>query len=916
MANGPGDSQVIASDGATSWHLATARRLLSTVEEAAAFAGLKTYKMRRKMADGTTIEAQINNGTKRVVVDVPKAAPPETPQLLADLWVPRGFVAYPAWTDATFGVGLPIVADGDDPQAKTNLSPGLARKRWTAGGPCGEVLLSPDENAGYPRETEIPTPLMFEVKGGPTLLDTQANPDSRAPKTWGAWRLELTPFVHHYSQDSAEVELALLDAVNDARPDGASKFVQGLRGYARVAEIATTIFFTAGTVQDSSSLYPTTYRTAAERTSKEGYASDFAGATFPAFDRTAMFQTVEGRSIGTTATQFVQAWTQTDGNPVTTFSGKCALLDTGYRGGFMVATFTARDRWIEAGNANWQGKDADLPPISWHNFASLNLAWETFPCQWDYANQATLPLLPTGTFTATNGDCWLKYRRNTTSDPALYDLAMGRHIYCRGRSIALAPNGGLVWGACVHTYKDQNDRSIDRLITLVHHPEDQPTDTQTEGFTRYLRVWWCDVPRKRGLRLAPENTICGTDTTDTWAWRGGDQIDLGSMPAPSAGWTSGSASANSLKYNSVWRFSRDGSRAVCLRDYGSQVDYSTYLNGMLFITLTGHVSRAVELVFSIGQASDGAPPALETQTTFHDYTAGATADVKAIGTSVPDSNDVWAYPFQETFASPLAVDYDDQNRLIYAYGADATVGQGVVFYASTTVANGAYRYYSTYANYTYFGTGDATVAHLSDLANRVLVGCELQTGSLNQRPDQALVLDVLSATFAVKLFRPRFSAPSNDGSTTVSLAAGFPCQNFTTNDVCGVMLMREGVVQSTEWYPNPDGAIWYLDYPCGLAGGSTLAFAYLPLAASAQVQGMFAERFGEHVFGYQVSPQPEATFYFSAEPSDTDCGCESKLSDIGSSTSGTAAQLLPRGGKAFSSVSLPDGDWMMFAKVA
>src|SRR3546814_15691789 len=58
----------------------------------------------------------------------------------------------------------------------------------------------------------------------------------------------------------------------------------------------------------------------------------------------------------------------------------------------------------------------------------------------------------------------------------------------------------------------------------------------------------------------------------TWGWKGGQQLDLGTMPAPAAGFGA-SAGINSLKYSSQWRFAPDGRKAICLRDYGTFGDY-------------------------------------------------------------------------------------------------------------------------------------------------------------------------------------------------------------------------------------------------------------------------------------------------------------------------------------------------------
>lgn len=892
--------------------IAQGRKALGELMEGLSRGGIRTGKLRRTLPDGTVITASFDGTTP--VLDVESAPPPalEPEAANANLWVPRGFVVYPAWHGRPFGVGLPIIAaSGKDAQDSANLAPGLDITRWTAGGPCGEVLLSVDDTAGYPDAQQIPAPLLYEPDRGPVLLWAgRGNYDARAiTEPWTAYRLELAPYVAHYAEESTANQRALLEAANLVRTGaGVTAATQRFRGFGRVAEIAASVMMTTGTIAATSPAYPEGYATPADRLTKDGYGADWVQTTAVSFTRADVFAAGEFRAIGGSPSAVVNGWATISGNPLGADLGPGVLADVGYRGGFNVLALTTRDRWIEAGNANWQGNDPTLPPISWHSFASLNLAWETYPANYDVAHYQTTPLAPLFNFTDSNGDCWLRYTRNATIASAYYDAAMGRHLYCRGRSIALAPNGGLIWGACVLP-----NGNADRLIALVHHPEDQPGDTQAEGFTRYLRVWWCDIPQ-REIRLAPQRVICGTDATDACSWRGGTLVDLGAMPPPSAsGWAASTADKNSLKYASAWRFAPDGSRAVCLRDYGALADYQ-FLRGQAWSA--GLQPRAVELTFSIGAVIDGQPAPLNVSVAFHDFTDGVTQPDRLMANTTPlDSTEVFGSALYETGAVPIAVDYTINNALVYAYSSQIVSHQQQV-YSPTDGSAG----FSRPIQYLYVGTGDAGVQYASDLGNRVLQGAGFQTPAIHRMGELALALDVASATFALKLTRPRFllnlqGDPSLPAPPLLGLVPGLPCQTFTSAAVNGVQLVRGGAVLAEDWYAAPDGALFTVNDPCYVTSADVTALVYLPLSVSANVQGFYAERFGEHLYGYQCAPMPNAVPTLASVPSGSPCGCTYTIEDLNGSALLTAAQQAPRGGRAVSSVPLPDHDWLIFGKV-
>lgn len=860
-----------------------------------------------RLDDGSQIHALLVNGVPKVTITQPAPAA-KREQNPTDLWIPRGFVVYPATHAAPYGYGLPIVQDSSaGPYDRANLEPGLDTARWTAGGPCGEVLVSPDDYAGYPESRlSIPSPLLFHPTLGPGFhWSGKGFYDERTPQgAWTSYRMALAAPVANYADEDIGASLSLFEQINTYRTGaGATELALLPRGYYRPAKVMASIMLANGSTDETSSSYPLTYRTSADRLTKDGYSATVMDVTFDTFDRGDHPTSFELRHLGGSAADVLAVWQgDADSDAVLTKDvGPAAFADVGNRAGYWAVNITERTRWIEAGNVSWQSADAALPPISWHGFASVNLAWETYPASYDVENYETAPLVPLRSFTDGQGDCWLSYPRNTAPKAADLEPALSRHVYCRGRAIALAPRGGLVWGACVATVVTDTG-AVDRLVVLVHHPEEQPTDYTSEGFTRYLRVWWCDVPRRATLRLDPQQTICGEDPDDTWSWRGGQQLDLGDMPAPATGFTA-SPGVTSLKYASAWRFAPDGSRAICLRDYGAFVDYAV-LGAQNTLWSAALNPRAVEVVFD--HAADGTTAHM----VFHDYTAGLVGTDRLLSPSTPPGTDeVFNIALYERGAVPIAVDYSLGGQVVYAFAASVGANQPSIY--TDPAGTGSF---SDHCSFAYLGTGDASAAYATDLGQRVLHGAVHQTPSIDASDELAVVLDVVSGAFAAKVTRPRYRVDPADALTLYAITR--PCQQYTDEPVNGVRLFRHGAMLSEDWYPCPDGAIYTLRDRCFTSStdaGALLVF--LPLAASANVQGYYGQRLGQVLLSYQCAPVPGAALALSIAPDDAACGCQLTNAALADAHWLLATELNPRGGRAASSVPLPDGDWLIYSKV-
>lgn len=835
-----------------------------------------TGVLRRRLPDGSVVVVRFDGTTPMAEISTPPV-PAQQEEDNSNLWVPRGFVVYPAWKAHPFGVGLPIVKDGDhgsyDP---ANLAPGLDRSRWTAGGPCGEVLISRDVEAGYPNRTAVPAPIMFDPRFGPRPLwvsDSGTYDNRPARGAWKSYRLECQQYL---ARDSGQVpadQQAMLEAINAARPMAATP---RLRGFECPAEVMANIMASSGSTDETAAGYPPGYKTLQERLTKEGYSIDIAGQAFGSFDRSLTWKAYEFRADGDAASA-VTGWLQdpTTGPHVIEDMGASAFLDTGSVGQHYCAVLTRRDRWIQAGNMSWQHQDASLPALSWHGFASLNLSWETYPTQFnlfsgDNGGQrlrwflARPPSPLAQAMTDANGDHWLRYPRGADYDVTTSEPAMGRHIYCRGRSIALAPDGGLIWGATVIP-----GSSADRLIALVHHAADQPADQQTDGTCRYLRVWWADIPRRNRLRIAPQQVICGTDVADPWGWRGGTQVDVGAL--------GGTGAVDSLAYKSQWRFSPDGRRAACLRYKGTLADASDNQ-----VTWGAYL---VELVMTssadaVTVATSGTALALSDPTSF-------------VGSPAFTGWDA------------LAVDYDAAGQLVLAVDVlSSHAGTGPVYYTgSATLSAGA------------LGAPRHPVVQTLQPTTAALPGA----GTPRWFRSHLVVADVLDSAFAVA-GRSLPEVTGYDGEDGRRYSYYTPQQWTRSASITwDVAAYRRGE-QVGELPFSGDSRLMLFGFT-ELYIDDTAAYSvntwYAPelRSMSALMQVHYARRGGDYVFAVQVAPMPACMLVSGATPS-PDSNGSFIVGLLDNAAVSTTADLAPAGGIATASVPLPDNDWLIFAKVA
>jgi hypothetical protein len=812
---------------------------------------------------GGSIHALLVNGMPKVTIRLPRGAA-AVPSAAAALWVPRGFVVTPAGTAAPRGAGLPVVATDANPYAVANLDPGLDFARWTPGGPLNQVLLTPDADAGYPPVAARAMPA-FYGRVGVLNNDPGAGYDSRTPgRTWHAYRPSFVGFPLHSGSDPAPARAALFEAVNQYRADhGVAKAYLMPRALYHPAESLAELVRDHGLAQAG---YPPGYRTPADRLLKDGPWSDET----PGYG--------ELVAVGGTVNAVVASWAVAHSAELLLDSpGKQpVVLDAALDAGNWAVTTQVRMDWIRAGRRSFQSSDADLPPISWDAPPARNLGWMTFPVT-QHDRQIWSPAQP---LVDASGRWWLRYFHSDYG----YRPALGPNVYCRGRALGVLPNQGLVLGAGVSV---QYAAQIDRLHVLAYHAADNAaTDMATQGLMAVARLWYVDFPSRDGQRLHAEAPITQaydpTAPRDFGVWR-----DAGTVTLPG------------IKYESFWEFGPDGATAVCLRDGAVVQDildwWSTAFAGGNGGGIYTGAFKGVLAELTIDQIARFSlrTTALATGSWLASRAAAELNYLPHLAPTNPSSvpADAWAV---ENPLVPLAAGYvNGQVRVAYAgnatlvntaadprnYGAGVVSDVGVLGYA---VFGGA--------DIQYPSQGDATVvsrAELGDAADHWFYAANtLQVADLATR---AVVVDGADAMNKVAGWTAQVDAGSGQTYYTVTYAStgeGAGAMLNTTDAVRRVRAFQHGALVHDAAYPHPYGVLWNttlmlaLGWPTDSGGAfipsplapgysfnwDTSSWAIFPPVNDLTLQPVFAERFGEQVFGYQVAlATPITTLAFGAQ---------------------------------------------------
>lgn len=727
------------------------RTLLGSVIEVIESGGIDSHSIVRRIGE-VTIEASYAFGNAVITITSPfGSSQDEDIPVLPEVWVPRGFVFCPVSDTSVRGWGVPSILGGDmNPFSEYNLAPGLDTARWTAGGVCGQVLVTQLPNAGYPeaKPESLVAPMLFHFVYG-------LRPQKDLPAlgtTWDAYRLE---FVDYSAQspdagrDAGALAQArtfkqeMFDLVNDLRvSNGRTPMILPIRGFYDSAQATAESMHAAAQVAHFSEDFPPTYETTGDR-AKDGrfkiptvtygiglgdpadaaamndrnldldlgenlngsgsiippslpndpygverYNVSF-GPVFTAQESFDLFLTSAGHTANMNHVQY---------NTFSTGVSNTTELKIGFKFASYAQHFHSRMDWLMAGNKVWYSQHAEIPALSTDSYNQMNLAWETWPVRM-VRIEVTPPFPEDPYFDVNFLYVGRRFTAATVTDAAhiatlAYTdkpggdvdrrnrLSLSHAIYMRGRNIAVAPDAGLVWAAAVQKLAAPSDGEpqMYRLVVLTHHSEDQG-DYEfdiDEGHTRFLRVWYIDVPDLFGYPMNPQTVIRGVygeedlpndwpwiTTNSPYSWRGGTLVDV-------------SDSEVMLKYASVWKFNPAGTKAVCLRDYGDIDEWKdewitgqsdppgagplgptlsgpTHLpGGQLGVMTGGKRVRYIEL-----DVSDPESPIMTTST---ENAGGAPQAVAATYAAAATGGVTPA-----AWVRPAAVDYDTNGNLIFAF---------------------------------------------------------------------------------------------------------------------------------------------------------------------------------------------------------------------------------------------------------
>lgn len=864
-----------------------ARTLLGTVVEVMARDRLPSHTITRRVGDVRVMAS--HDGINAVITIAAPArggssAAAETPDV--SVWIPRGFVVYPANDSARAGWGMPVVpstALGTTPYSGVNLAPGLDVGRWTSGGPLGQVLVTQQPNAGYASAENLIAPLMFHAVYGLRPSRAVAAPSDTG--SWAAYRIEFRAFTAQSPGASEtdqrriiEFKRGVFEAVNEHRVSiGRDALSLPIRGLYDSAQATAECMWAVKRSGHFSDAFPPTYKTRDDRMRKDGmiplvYANidsrnEGGGENVvtkgwpPLIDLGPDPQGVPMFSVPNSAGWFgaqeaFDAWmdspphkaniesAQYDIQPT---AGYASCTDIGIHENFAVQHFEPRSEWVYAGNRFWNSKHAEVPTISWNGFHSLNLGWETFPCQFNNTppggagTTPTIPLQAVANFTAEVDGADVAWLYHNYGDGTRPVSAMSPFIYARGRIIAVAPMRGLVWAAAVQRL--DGTPTTHRLIAITHHAADQPSGI-TSGMTAIARVWYCDIPELLGLAVNPQSPIRGVygaedegwpwdQVNSPFSWRGGQQLDVG---------TSDGVTRDLLKYGSQWVFDSEGRNAACSRNRRTFAAYASFNSPVGVYTHREVISpNNTVLTLNIGST-------------------GGALDLTLNWLGVPPAATERNYdPSSSAFTvseAVLAVGYDVDDNLSCCFAGGVRTTNP--FDSFDWVDTNLLRFFR-------WGTPDSVWAYGDPC--RFFSRSYYAGGDLDVEANYVNVLDVLDRVTVRVGTKQRWrfvESPPGSGSGYLELNPDYEaCWTYSSADVVNVTVWRDLAPLHTRWFPNPDD--WFIGWGqlCYRRTGETLwGGTQLVRSINTMVLASYAvTTSGEWMLSYVVQPQTAHLWY-------------------------------------------------------
>jgi hypothetical protein len=541
------------------------RNMLGDVMEQVRLGGLFQHQMVR-VIDGVVLTAHWDGTIAMVIASRRMGKTGLQVDTTSRIWLPHGFLVYPSSSSSTTGWGTPVIqtaaATRFDPP---NTAPGLDIARWTTGGKLGEVFITKQVGAAYPKPINGITPAFYSSTESPLLLvDAAGNVVGKSntykPPALGPW----TAYRISFDNFSADTSVAAQRQSLFATLRLATDYLLPVRGYydlaTRACNYAVSADFDGLPYISDATLSGATigYDTFARRAAKDGVVA-LAHETITSLTDEAELVSVIDLNTHLNDGTFVQASTS---------------LDVGIAKGLTTVSAQQRDQWIAYGNRQWIGDDPALPVVSWDGFPSWN--WPSY--------------LVLGTL---NAGVWVDLDFYKVTLRGVDAQLFSKRVCANGRTLGLLPD--YVLSAGVQTRVESN-ATIDRLVVICFRLSDQPAwgPISFEPYMKTLRVYFVDIPRRNNVVLLPDHAVIGLydATTNPDGWHAAGTFD----PYP-AGFT-GTGSYHSLFQPP--QFKGDGSRAVWIGaayDDGTTIHIGAFAIEGVFNSITdGATSVSMSLV--------------------------------------------------------------------------------------------------------------------------------------------------------------------------------------------------------------------------------------------------------------------------------------------------------------------------------
>lgn len=869
--------------------------------------GVNHASQHYRYTDGVEITTLWTGGQMIATITVP-AVTAETVEVLSAIWIPRGFVLYPANAAVRTGWGLPIqqIVDGGagagagtfTPYDDINTAPGLDITRWTAGGPLGQVLLTHDVDAGYPKDeqgNDDPTfaflPLMYSLEGGPAIpVDENGDPQYTVPATvpgWGAFRLEFEPYRAGFPLGDGAVAFkrGIFERANEHRVSiGRDPLFMPPRGRFDSAQISADVMQAVAVLGHFSERFPPTYRCPDDRAMKDGLTSagiafvghppdsrnsnTFENVTATAFPPTPVLSvdpngidivSIPNPGPDVTADAAWNAWITSpihraaiEAEALDMRDGRAGITQVGWRANYAAQHFLPFDQWIACGNRTWPSKYPEVPVVSWMGFPSLNLAWETLPV--DPIAEGFDPFAQVYEFAADPAGVPLTAVQ-ISWDGVVRQSSLTRNVYMRGRCIAMAPRNGLVWAAAVQKHTPLDAPVFYRLVILSHHIDDQPLDP-TYGVTAYLRVWWVDMPDVLAFAADPQSFIRGEygtenegfpwdDINSDFSWRGGLLLNV-----------SGGI-RDRLKYDAQWVFDSEGRNAVCLRAIGKYADYNAlHANPISPYTYreADTLQDSAALTLALTDSGDGLAAAI------HHFAAPAASH--AVTCEV--------FNVADMTGRVIAAGYDENDALKFAFKFVAVVPFGFPNFDAFGVSRQRYGMFGFSTDYDWtppcnWFTGPLIKFHdairptsQQEAAGEYGVNCTVRAVIADVRDEIVLAVGVPPYAQIVQVDGPpiTFTAQINPKFE--------PCWVENDTEFVSVRVWRRGALLGEQFFPNPDAAVPNSDPEQICYASNTTEYRkalFLPWTANMLVLPSYVTDGADWIINYGVVPQSQGCWF-------------------------------------------------------